>query len=73
MDVCLASTLATIHPSSPLPPTLTLPSTDSRQQDSTGLGVIGGDGGEGKAAKEAENGEKKPLATVVNIRPPSPA
>lgn len=73
MDVCLASKLATIHPSFPLPPTLTLHSTDSRQQYSTGLGVIGGDGGEGKAVKEAKNRKKKNSATVVNIRPPLPA
>lgn len=65
MDVCLASKLAAIHPSFPLPPTLTLHSKGSRQQYSSGLGLIGGDGGEGKAVKEAEHRKKKKTGLLL--------
>lgn len=61
MDVRLASKLATIHPPSPPPFHCSQPSPYtpvSCQQYSTGLGVIEGDSGEGKAVTEAENGKK---------------
>lgn len=53
MDVHLASKLGEIHPLLCTSQTLTF----SCQQYSTRLGVIGGDGGEEKAVKQAENGK----------------
>lgn len=55
MDAHLASKLAAIHPLLCTTPTLTF----SCQQYSTRLGVIGGDGGEERAVKRAENGKNQ--------------